>query len=457
MSCLPETLCQSDEQIQVFLNKLQEAQTLVMMIMAVWGLIRRIAVRLLEEELSYRAHQPQCWPRCAKCGHFLRSKGFKKRQLRTLFGTIRWKRRVGYCPQGCRGSCRALLDERLGLRAYQRSSDELRRLGCALVVFVPFETAVRLLRQLTGILLSADTLWKWTQEVGGQMMARVNEELQQLEQGAFPEQEAIEAGLEQSPLIIGADGVMVPFRPQPNIPKGKTQWREVKVGILARLKHGLTKTGHKTSCLAQRRLVAVLGCIDQFKPYLKLEALRQGVPQCRQVVWLSDGGRGFWRLFRQLLQPLGVIGILDFYHGAQNISKTAKHWLDGRTHQCRRWFERLRHQLRHGEEQKVISELSRLVDSKQLPEAAQKTMENLQAYLTTHQEHIQYEQFKQMGFPIGSGLVESACKWLVQQRFKGVGMRWSEAGFNCLLHMRLAWVNRRFDSFFPLMELPSTN
>ncbi|MDQ3959865.1 MAG: hypothetical protein M3255_06195, partial [Pseudomonadota bacterium] len=37
----------------------------------------------------------------------------------------------------------------------------------------------------------------------------------------------------------------------------------------------------------------------------------------------------------------------------------------------------------------------------------------------------------------------------IQQRFKGVGMRWSEAGFNHLLHLRLAWVNQRFDSFFP--------
>ncbi len=53
-------------------------------------------------------------------------------------------------------------------------------------------------------------------------------------------------------------------------------------------------------------------------------------------------------------------------------------------------------------------------------------------------------------------LVESACKWLIQQRFKGVGMRWSEAGFNHLLHLRLAWVNQRFDSFFPDME-PSPN
>jgi hypothetical protein len=78
-----------------------------------------------------------------------------------------------------------------------------------LVVFVPLETAMLLLRQMTGITLCADTLWKWTQEVGGQMMHQVNEELQQQGKDAFPEQEAVEAGLEQSPLIIGADGVMV--------------------------------------------------------------------------------------------------------------------------------------------------------------------------------------------------------------------------------------------------------
>jgi len=36
-------------------------------------------------------------------------------------------------------------------------------------------------------------------------------------------------------------------------------------------------------------------------------------------------------------------------------------------------------------------------------------------------------------------------KWLIQQPFKGVGMRWSEPGFNHLLHLRLAWVNGRFD------------
>ena len=36
----------------------------------------------------------------------------------------------------------------------------------------------------------------------------------------------------------------------------------------------------------------------------------------------------------------------------------------------------------------------------------------------------------------------------LQQRFKCVGMRWSEDGFIHLLHLRLAWVNGTFDDLF---------
>ena len=85
-----------------------------------------------------------------------------------------------------------------------------------------------------------------------------------------------------------------------------------------------------------------------------------------------------------------------------------------------------------------------------LPTSAHKTLTNLYNYLDTHRDHIDYAKFKELGLPIGSGIVESACKGLIQQRFKGVGMRWSEDGFNHLLHLRLAWVNGRFDDLFAL-------
>ena len=77
------------------------------------------------------------------------------------------------------------------------------------------------------------------------------------------------------------------------------------------------------------------------------------------------------------------------------------------------------------------------------------------AYLQRHREHINYDRYKELGLPLGSGMVESACTWLMQQRFKGGGMRWSEDGFNHLLHLRLAWVNGRFEALFGLTLSPS--
>jgi hypothetical protein len=54
-------------------------------------------------------------------------------------------------------------------------------------------------------------------------------------------------------------------------------------------------------------------------------------------------------------------------------------------------------------------------------------------------------------------MVESACKWLIQQRFKGVGMHWSEDGFNHFLVLRVVWVNQRFAHPFPNVLLPEND
>lgn len=108
----------------------------------------------------------------------------------------------------------------------------------------------------------------------------------------------------------------------------------------------------------------------------------------------------------------------------------------------------MRHQLRSGRGKKIIQELNWLSKSKNTSEETKAILRQVRDYLSVHLEHIQYCRFKQLGLPIGSGMVESACKWLIQQRFKGTGMRWSEDGFNHLLHLRLAWVNQRFDRLF---------
>ena len=107
--------------------------------------------------------------------------------------------------------------------------------------------------------------------------------------------------------------------------------------------------------------MAVLGGSEPLKARLWLEALRQGIMHASQVVWLSDGARGLWRLFEERFTAYAR-GVLDFYHAVQQLWKSAAAWLDGRTTQARRWFGWARHRLRHGNLDGVLADIAEALD-----------------------------------------------------------------------------------------------
>jgi hypothetical protein len=456
MLCLHDSIRHDDPTVQCLLRAVEHAHSLTALILAAWQVARVLTVHLVEAVLAERARRPLSWPPCPACGASLRSKGFAARQVTSLFGPIQWRRRVGRCPRGCVIPQVAPLDEALGVQPHQRTSGELQSLGCALAVFMPFATAARLLGWYSGSTVSPRAVWCWVQAAGQRAMEQLHEQLQALAQGHLPPEEPLAAELATAPLLMGADGVMVPFRPEGGSPRGKTAWHEVKVGVLARLGQHRTRTGQVVPRLAHRRLVAVLGGIEALKARLWLEAVRQGILHASQVVWLSDGARGLWHLFEECFTAYAT-GILDFYHAAQQLWKSAAAWLDGRTTQARRWFGWARHRLRHGQPDGVLADLAEALEVERLPDTTRDTLRTVAAYLERHREHMHYETYKALGLPLGSGMVESACKWLIQQRFKGVGMRWSEDGFNHLLHLRLTWVNGSFETLFQVQLQPSPN
>jgi len=325
--------------------------------LAVWPLARVLARHIVEAVFAERAQRPTAWPPCPTCGTARRSKGFAQRQLTSLLGPIRWRRRGGRCPHGCDIPQVAPWDEALGVQPHQRTSGELQCVGCALAVFGPFGTAARLLGWYGGGGVSPRAVWGWGQAAGPQARARLQAELAAVDKGHGPTPEPLLEAQAALPLVLGADGVMVPFRPDAGAPRGTIRWREVKGGVLARLGQQRTRTGQSVTRLQQRRLVAVLGDIETLRPRLWLEALRQGILQAPRVVWLSDGGRGVWRLFEEQFAASSV-GILDLYHAAQNVWKSAAAWLDGRTTKAHRWFAWARHRLRPGTPDGVLADLA---------------------------------------------------------------------------------------------------
>ena len=145
MLCLSDSIRHDDPSMQQLLSTIEEAQTLTPLLLAVWPFARVLALHIVEYVLAERAQRPRPWPPCPTCGASLRRKDFAQRQLTSLFGPLRWRRRVGRCPHGCASPQVAPFDEALGVQPHQRTSGALQFLGCAFAVFVPFATAAKLL------------------------------------------------------------------------------------------------------------------------------------------------------------------------------------------------------------------------------------------------------------------------------------------------------------------------
>jgi len=453
MSCLTEIVGQAKPEWQTEIEKMMDAPELAQILVFAYQLARLIARDLVQELLAMRATSQTSWGNCPKCGHKLESKGYKPRQMETMFGCITWKRPVGRCPQRCAIGQQAPLDVALGIGAYQKTEKRLQQIGILLAIFVPFESASILMNQLLGIKVSSTSIWNWVQSKGRLCMDQLEAELKALNEGELPEADMWDREVHDLTMLVGADGVMVPFRPKNGSAKGKTHWREVKIGIFARLQEQRNRAGQWATRLSHHRVVAVLGDIDALAIRMRLEALKQSIWQVPQVVWLSDGARGFWRLYYEEFKFYGI-GILDFYHVSQNLWVGLNGWLGKRSDAAQLFFRLCRRRLRAGDSQLVLDDINAALELEGLPESAHESLTKIYNYLDKHRDHIQYDTFKQSGCPIGSGFVESTCKWLIQQRFKGVGMRWSEDGFNHLLHLRLAWVNGRFDSLFVPSPIP---
>lgn len=430
--------------------KLRQAHSLAALVVGARQIGMEIARCLVESQLQQRAAAPTDWGRCPQCSSPLRSKGRQHRQVQTLVGTVCWHRPVGRCPRHCPIEQVAPLDERLGIIPNQGTSSELQRLALLLAVVVPFELAAELLHQLCGIAISPQSIWNWTQQQGKTAQAQTDTVLL----------EPLNDEFVQLPMLLAADGITVPFRTQVKTTHGAVVWREVKVGLVSRYQSNTTEQGDKTQ-LHQRRLVAVLGDVDALALLLKTQALRQGWSSGIQSAWISDGAKGLWRIYQEQFAQ-GAVGILDFYHAVQHLAEAAAAY--GQTLSTRspeQWLARMRHQLRQGYAHRIIQELDKLICYDNTPKSAIPVLKQVRDYLQTHLAHVQYPKFKALNLPIGSGLIESACKGLIAQRFKGTGMRWSEDGFNHLLRLRLDWMNGRFDSSCsdapPVLSLYSPN
>lgn len=192
----------------------------------------------------------------------------------------------------------------------------------------------------------------------------------------------------------------------------------------------------------------LLGKVSLFI-WLADELCRRNPEGTKPVVFLSDGERALHDRQGEYL-PEGVTCILDLLHVMERLWKVA--WClfeEGKQKaEAERWVEDRLRMLLDGKVGRVIGGLRQTLTKRKLTGSRRKTVREVIGYFAGNRNRMRYAEYLAAGYPIGSGVIEGACRHLVKDRLERAGMRWHPDGAQAMLDLRATYLNGEWKAFW---------
>ena len=176
------------------------------------------------------------------------------------------------------------------------------------------------------------------------------------------------------------------------------------------------------------------------------KAVDQRLPQGNELVCILDGERSLWALVYAFFPT--AFFVLDIFHVLEHLGKAALLFHDEESPQARQFVtERLR-MLLQGKAGRMIGGLKQMLAKHELSTAARHSLSQVIGYLERNRKHMRYEICLEKGYPIGSGVVEGACRNLINDRLELTGMSWTLPGAESVMRLRAVHINKDWDAFW---------
>jgi hypothetical protein len=170
---------------------------------------------------------------------------------------------------------------------------------------------------------------------------------------------------------------------------------------------------------------------------------RMAKQRFKYIVCIADGARDLWRYFREKYPE--AIHVVDFFHVCEHLSKLSELFF-GDPSEAQAWYKKYRTILK--EDAKGAAKLLRAARYRRSIAKKNPEIDAEIRYLQQNRTRMNYFEFRQKGLPIGSGVVEAACKNLIGARMKKSGMRWSIDGGQTVLTLRSLILSNRWENFW---------
>jgi len=383
--------------------------------------VLRIGAKAIETHLACRRLGYEGSSRACDnphCKHDQKFVGNRPRTLATLLGQVTFKRAYYHCRH-CGASC-CPYDRSTGLGGGQESVG-LAKAAALVCTLEPFVPAAKVLAELTGQRLGDRTIHRITRKAGRLASHRERELALKMATWSVPPR-WVEA--RPARLYVAVDGVMV----------HREQWNEAKC---------VTCYWDEPAGAGQTRRVARYAVrfesAEQFKAFVWSLACRCGLESAAQVVLIGDGAAWIWEHVGGVLGE-STVCITDWYHVMEHVWSAGNALHGQGTPQAARWVKGHETLLWQGQYQQVLRSLEQQrKQTRSLPK--HRAIRELETYLQNQGSRLAYDRFRQAGYDIGSGRVESACEHVVATRMKRSGMVWTDEGAQEMLSLRTAYLN----------------
>lgn len=219
-------------------------------------------------------------------------------------------------------------------------------------------------------------------------------------------------------------------------------WKEGKLGRVfsskSRVEAGKKGDEQTRFRLEDSTYSGYLGLPEDFIPRFEASlGLYKASP--KQLVFVTDGA--LWIDHYVSRKHPEATHILDYYHAVEHLADFAKVGFKELTSRSQWLDKQTEHLLSDGLDE-VLANLASLT---KLSVEARKSRSQLMGYYERNRSRMQYGSFRSKGLQIGSGPMEAAHRTVIQCRMKRSGQRWSEAGAQAMIHLRVAAKSGRWD------------
>lgn len=301
-----------------------------------------------------------------------------------------------------------------------------------LSAWMPFEKAAELLEDMLGIRVSKGVSQRYTEAAGAAYEQMQTEEVERLEK------EAAEPEARAEKLQVSADGAMVPLV--------HGVWAEVRTVVIGEVVSTIDQQGEREAHAHNLSYFSRKVNAETFQHLALVEMHRRSVEKAQEVAAIMDGAE--WEQGFADYHCPQAIRILDFPHAAEHVSLIGEALYGEHTTESQAWLSERLHRLKHEGPDKLLLEFQQLQQAHPEKEAIASNL----AYLEKRGAQMQYPQFQAQGWPIGSGIVESGNKLVVEARMKGSGMHWAEGHVNPMLALRNVICSDRWKEEWPKIE-----